>query len=241
MPRTLIFSGSGESVALARGLLSAGIEVIGHVPPHDGQVPRRFPDLPRYSGPMLGSDGVFARSRAEAALAATPRFDGGRGISAHRACAKGGLPFLHVKRAPWAPGPDDDWTPVTSGREALETIVPGATVFLATGGSVMGDFAGHDGPIYCRRRGAPRACAFPAAQGGWSWARPPFEARHEIAWFRALRIDVLVTRNIGGPGAWPKVEAARALGLPVVMIETRDPPEPLVRNVADALAWVMTL
>ena len=140
-----------------------------------------------------------------------------------------------------APGPDDDWTQVTSGREALETIVPGATVFLATGGSVMGDFAGHDGPIYCRRRGAPRACAFPAAQGGWSWARPPFEARHEIAWFRALRIDVLVTRNIGGPGAWPKVEAARALDLPVVMIETRDPPEPLVRNVADALAWVMTL
>ena len=60
-------------------------------------------------------------------------------------------------------------------------------------------------------------------------ARPPFSVNEELALMRAERVSVLVTKNAGGAGT-AKLEAARALRLPVVMIER--PPKPQVRTVA---------
>jgi precorrin-6A/cobalt-precorrin-6A reductase len=53
-------------------------------------------------------------------------------------------------------------------------------------------------------------------------------------------IDALVTKNSGGPMTRPKLDAAEALGVAVVMVDR--PPLPAgVRTVAsvdDAVAWV---
>jgi len=54
------------------------------------------------------------------------------------------------------------------------------------------------------------------------------------------RIDVLVTKNSGGDATYPKISAARALGLPVIMISRPETP----RNVEEvttadaALEWL---
>ena len=55
---------------------------------------------------------------------------------------------------------------------------------------------------------------------------------------RAHRIDILVSKNSGGSRA--KLDAARALGLPVVMVER--PPESAGReplaDLAEVLRWI---
>jgi precorrin-6A/cobalt-precorrin-6A reductase len=53
------------------------------------------------------------------------------------------------------------------------------------------------------------------------------------------RIEAVVTRNSGGDETYPKIVAARALGLPVVMIDRPKVPEgEVVHTAADALAWL---
>ncbi len=48
--------------------------------------------------------------------------------------------------------------------------------------------------------------------------RGPFAINDEMALMREKRIDIVVTKNSGGPLTYAKIEAARALSLPVVMI-----------------------
>jgi precorrin-6A/cobalt-precorrin-6A reductase len=53
------------------------------------------------------------------------------------------------------------------------------------------------------------------------------------------RTDVIVTKNSGGAGAAAKLDAARALSLPVIMVTRPNLPEaPSVETVADALLWL---
>jgi precorrin-6A/cobalt-precorrin-6A reductase len=49
-------------------------------------------------------------------------------------------------------------------------------------------------------------------------ARGPFDRADEERLLRDERIDVVVSKNAGGAATYAKIEAARALGLPVVMI-----------------------
>ena len=70
-------------------------------------------------------------------------------------------------------------------------------------------------------------------------ARGPFNVAEERALLEAHRIEVIVTKNSGGAGAAAKLDAARALSLPVIMVERPDLPEaPSVETVADALLWL---
>ena len=70
-------------------------------------------------------------------------------------------------------------------------------------------------------------------------ARGPFALEAELALLRAHAIDVLVVKASGGEATYAKLAAARALGLPVLMLRRPPPPPgPVVATVADALAWL---
>jgi precorrin-6A/cobalt-precorrin-6A reductase len=70
-------------------------------------------------------------------------------------------------------------------------------------------------------------------------ARGPFDLADERALLEVYAIDVIVTKNSGGAGAAAKLEAARALSVPVIMVERPGLPEaPYVETVSDALAWL---
>ena len=56
-------------------------------------------------------------------------------------------------------------------------------------------------------------------------ARGPFALDDELELLRSRKIQWLVARNSGGGGARAKIDAARELGLPVIMLQRPDLPE----------------
>ncbi|MNE89683.1 Precorrin-6A reductase [compost metagenome] len=70
-------------------------------------------------------------------------------------------------------------------------------------------------------------------------ARGPFELDEEIAMLRDNHIDVIVCKNSGGAAAYGKIEAARRLSIPVVMIDR--PPHPCAVTVPDIEAVLTTI
>ena len=65
------------------------------------------------------------------------------------------------------------------------------------------------------------------------------EAEREL--LLAHRIDALVSKNSGGSAAAAKLQAARELQVPVVMLERPVIPEVLVvEHVSDAVRWINT-
>jgi len=56
---------------------------------------------------------------------------------------------------------------------------------------------------------------------------------------RSRGIDWVVARNSGGSGARAKIDAARQLGLPVIMISRPEVPDrPRVESVAEVMQWL---
>ena len=69
--------------------------------------------------------------------------------------------------------------------------------------------------------------------------RGPFSLADEQALMRDEKVGALVTKNSGGDATYPKIEAARALGIKVVVV--RRPPAPEAETVHDldaAMTWI---
>ena len=94
--------------------------------------------------------------------------------------------------------------------------------------------------MICRVIDPPRE-PFPFDGGEYLIGRPSRHAEDEAALLSALGVDVVVTKNSGGPGRG-KLDAARSLGIAVVMIAR--PPMPEAERVAtpeEALDWIRAL
>jgi precorrin-6A/cobalt-precorrin-6A reductase len=73
-------------------------------------------------------------------------------------------------------------------------------------------------------------------------ARGPFTTEDDIALFRDHGVEIVLAKNSGGQASISKIEAARALGLPVVMIERPAiPPRACVATVDEALQLLSQL
>ena len=64
-----------------------------------------------------------------------------------------------------------------------------------------------------------------------------------MALFRELAVDLLICRNLGGEGSRPKVDAALALGIPVVLIDRPPLPQnaPRLSDLDAIFDWVRNL
>jgi precorrin-6A/cobalt-precorrin-6A reductase len=154
-------------------------------------------------------------------------------------CARLGRPYLQLLRPAWSPTPGDLWFAVQSGGEARTHIPAGARVFLATGQKKLAEFANlQDCHLVCRRID-PAPAGFPWPNGEYLVARPPFTIEQERRLFARLGIDWLVVKNAGGQAGRAKLDAARDLGLPVVMIERpAQPPGDKVETPEAAMQWL---
>lgn len=158
-----------------------------------------------------------------------------------RICNEQCIPVLQVVRPEWRPGPDDRWSFIDAPHEARRLISKGARVFLATGRQTLQGFANlSDCRLYCRQIDPPEK-PFPFPNGEYVIGRPPFSVNQEVALFQRLGVDVLVVKNAGGEMSRSKLDAARQIGLPVIVINRPMPPEgPKVETAGQALEWVAT-
>lgn len=172
----------------------------------------------------------------EAVIDATHPFADAISRRTQSLCAAMGLGYLRLERPGWTAQPGDRWSWVNSTEEAAAALPAGATVFLATGRqSLPAFFARNDVTLYLRRIDpAP----FPRERGGYVVGPPGANEGQEASLFRRLKVDLLVAKDSGGP-ARAKLDAARALGLEVLMIR-RPPPVPgeRVQTVAAVLDWL---
>ena len=150
-----------------------------------------------------------------------------------------GIEAVRFMRPQWMPTDLDNWTFLNVPEEAAQHMKDDATVFLATGRRDLACFA-NLGPrcVFCRVRDTPDS-AMPLSNGEFLVTRGPVSVDDEIDLFDKLGVNWIVTRNSGGLGGWPKLEAARALGIPVAMLR-RPPPVDMLRisTVAETLNWV---
>ncbi|MFV2002744.1 MAG: cobalt-precorrin-6A reductase [Paracoccaceae bacterium] len=207
--------------------------------------PRELP-VPTRRGGFGGDDGFvdwLIAHRPDAVIDATHPYARRITERTARICAEMGLRYLLVQRPGWQAGPGDNWTEIAREEDAAALIAPDACVFLATGRQNLSRFGGLAGRrVICRQIDAPDA-PFPFAGGEFLVGRPPFSVRDEEQLFADLGVDWLVVKNAGGAQSRTKLDAARNLGLPVLMIARAPPPAGVERvETADqALRWLKAL
>jgi precorrin-6A/cobalt-precorrin-6A reductase len=239
----LLLAGTAEARRLAVLLAERGIPALASLAGATKE-PAPLP-LPTRIGGFGGDEGFRAFLDAHpttAVIDATHPFAARITARTHAICSARSVPLLRLDRPAWTPALGDRWTYVTCEAEAAALIPPDATVFLATGRQSLPAWASlRARRTYLRVIDSPTE-PFPLP-GAYVTARPPFDRAAEADLFRRLAVTHLVVKDAGGPDSRPKLDAARDLGLEVLILKRPDPPEglPIVRSVEEALAWAVAL
>ncbi len=202
-----------------------------------------LPAIPARRGGFGGVDGLAAYLREHgigALVDATHPFAAQISRNAVAAAAMAGVPSLAVLRPAWAPCPGDRWTEVADMAAAARALGPEPLrVFLTVGQQELACFGLAPWHSYLVRSVEPPNPALLPAMCRVITARGPFREDEERHLLRHERIEALVTKNSGGAATAPKLAAARALGVRVVMVERPLPPSgETVPDAAGALAWL---
>jgi precorrin-6A/cobalt-precorrin-6A reductase len=155
------------------------------------------------------------------------------------ACTDTDTPLIALERAPWPKTPGDNWMEVANVEAAVAALPEApANVFLAIGRQHIAPFATKPQHAYTLRFVDPPDAALPFA-ADVIVSRGPFTLHSELEMMRTRGIGWVVARNSGGDGARAKIDAARRLGLPVVMIARPQLPERRrVESVTDVMQWL---
>jgi precorrin-6A/cobalt-precorrin-6A reductase len=194
-------------------------------------------------GGFGGADGLAAwleQEKTDAVIDATHPYADQISANAVAACKRLAIPLASIVRPAWEPQPDDKWLTVASAEAAADAL--GAAprrVFLSLGRLELGAFARQPHHRYIARTiDPPGDVALPPDVLMLS-GRGPFDRAAETTLLEREKIDVLVSKNSGGAATYAKIEAARSLGIPVVMIARPDKlrGQPL-ENAAGAIIWL---
>ncbi|RZU18419.1 precorrin-6A/cobalt-precorrin-6A reductase [Kribbella rubisoli] len=239
--KVLLLGGTGEARTLAGLLTAEGIEVVSSLAGRTTDA--RLPVGEVRTGGFGGADGLAAWLRdhpVDLVVDATHPFAATMTAHAVAATRETGVPLLVLRRPGWTPGPDDNWHWADSATAAADLLrdLRTSRVFLTIGRQGLDAFAttGLWTLARCVDPPEPRPtwCTLILARG-------PFTLTDELAILREHRIDVLVTKDSGGPATAAKLTAARRLAIPVLVI--RRPSLPIgpevVETVRDAVQWVI--
>lgn len=240
--RVLILGGTTEGRALARACAAhPGLDVVTSLAGRTS-APLPIPGEVRTGGfgGVPGLVSYLREWRIDALVDATHPFAATMTAHAVAAAERAGVPLLVLRRPGWRERPGDRWHRVGS-LDAAAAVLPGLgrRVFLTTGRQGIAAFAGRDDCWFLARSVEPPAPPVPSRLEVLL-DRGPFTPDGERAILVDHRIDVLVTKDSGGPA--PKLDAARDLGMPVVMVDRPAvPAADTVPTVDDALLWLTGL
>ena len=143
-------------------------------------------------------------------------------------------------RQPWVALPGDRWIEVADTAAAVQALGEAPRrVFLALGKNDIGTFAQAPQHHYLVRSVEPIDPPLGVAHASYVTGRGPFTEADDRALLAAHAIDLVVARNSGGTATYGKIAAARALGLPVILLRRPAlPAVPTVESVEEALRWL---
>ena len=235
----LILGGTGEARKLAEELVEREVRVVSSLA---GRVARpRLPVGEVRVGGFGGPEGLAAWLRendVKAVVDATHPFAERIGANAAKAAEQTRTPLLRLARPGWEPGERDVWHWADDLEDAAKKLPGlGRRVFLTSGRQGLPAFAHLDDLWFLIR------CVDPP--------EPPLPRHHELILARGpyevaaerellARVDVLVTKDSGGPQTSAKLTAARELGKPVLLV--RRPARPsteTAETVPEAVEWVL--
>jgi precorrin-6A/cobalt-precorrin-6A reductase len=242
--RILILGGTSEASALAK--LIAGDKRFQPTLSLAGRTATpATPPISYRIGGFGGWEGLAAWIKAEGVSAmvdATHPFAARISANAVRAADATGIAFASLIRPAWTPQDGDQWTLVPSAKAAAAALgASPRTVFLATGRLELPVFAASPQHSYIARViDHPGDVALPP-RIDFIYDRGPFDTAAEARLLRERRAEIVVSKNSGGAATYGKIEAARLLRLPVVMIERPDKPaRHTVNGAAQAMRWLET-
>ena len=222
MSRILLLGGVGDALAIARRLAPQDIYSLAGL----GKVPADLPCQVRVGG-YGGAEGLAAFMAAEGIdllLDITHPYAAQISANAARAAELSGVPCWALRRPGWQAGDGDDWREVADWAALSTALEPFKRPLFTLGREPLAHLQAiplhQHWTVRCLDDypGTPRARVI--------GARGPFNLADERALFAAGQFDVLISKNSGSSATEPKLQVARELGLPVLLLAR--PPLPAV-------------
>ena len=216
--KILILGGTAEARELANRLVEKGHDVTSSLAGRTSD-----PILPEGAirmGKFGGIPGLAAYMRAvgtQRLVDATHPYAGLISTNAAAAAQITGIALIRHMRPAWEQQPGDDWLTLETVGEAAAALPANADVLLTTGHMGLEAFLERDDCQFVVRLIEPPAVELPG-HASLLLSRPPYDLTGELRLMEREGITHLVTKNSGGGQTAAKLEAARRLGVKVIMI-----------------------
>ena len=215
MKRILLLGGVTEALAIARTLGPEHIYSLAGV----GRVPTDLTCQVRVGG-YGGAEGLARFVRDEGIgliLDATHPYAAQISRNAAEAAQLSGVPCWALRRPAWQPQSGDDWREVSDWASLIEALKPFMRPLFTLGREPLQ----HLDEIPPEQFWTLRALdMYPGNERcEVIGARGPFLIEDERALFARRGIDVLISKNSGSTATEPKLEVARELGVPVLVLK----------------------
>ena len=213
--RILLLGGVTEALAIARRLGPQHVYSLAGI----GRVPQDLQCQVRVGG-FGGAEGLASYLR-EAGITllidATHPYAAQISRNAVSAAHGAGIPCWALRRPAWQTQAGDDWREVEDWAGLIEALKPFRRPLFTLGREPLQ----HLDEIPAEQFWTLRALE--ACPGNERCevigARGPFHIEDERALFQRRRIDVLISKNSGSVATEPKLEVAREMGVPVLILK----------------------
>lgn len=225
MKRVLLLGGVTDALAIARTLGPQHIYSLAGV----GRVPTDLVCEVRVGG-YGGAEGLaqfITGQGIDLLVDATHPYAAQISHNAARAAGLANVPCWALRRPAWQPGPHDDWREVADWAELIQALQPFQRPLFTLGREPLqhlDEIPTHQfwtlRALENTLRDLPRheRCEVIGARG-------PFLLEDERALFQQRAIDVLISKNSGGDATEAKLEVAREIGLPVLVLKRPELPQ----------------
>ena len=234
--RALILGGTGEARALAKRLVDVGWNVTSSLAGRvaEPKLPVGHVRIGGFGGPAGLTKWLLADA-TEVIVDATHPFAERISASAAEAARATGLPLVALHRPAWEKERGDEWLEVPDMEAAAELArTRFAAPFLTIGRQQLSHFAADDEGRYLIRCVEQPTGPLPRNRKV-VLTRGPFDVAGERKIMRDYAVDCLVTKNSGGAQTYAKIEAARDLRKPVIMVQRPELPGKGIAYVADSV------
>lgn len=183
--------------------------------------PKPLPVKTRIGG-FGGREGLiqYLRENAiNAVIDATHPYAAQMRSNAEHACSAIQCPLIRFERPEWQPHADDQWHPVTNLQTALALLPSNTTAFFAGSPKKAAPLADRPDVTFVVRTLTPPDVQLRLSNIRYVLGAPAQCVDEEIELFQNHQVQWVISKNSGGCASFAKMEAARKLRLPVLMLK----------------------